>query len=112
MIIWFLINPGIYAREKYQTKLDNFFGIDKSYDILEDYVNENTAIKHRCRICKYEWTTSPANITGGMYGKTRVCPSCNKMIRTDFNKLSKSYILGYSQGKKDLPRWKTFLEIE
>lgn len=83
-----LRNNHKMTTEKYQTKLDNFFGIDKSYDILEDYVNENTAIKHRCRICKYEWTTSPANITGGMYGKTRVCPSCNKMIRTDFNKLS------------------------
>lgn len=74
--------------EKYQKKLDNFFGEDKSYDVLEEYVNENKAIKHRCRICNYEWNTSPANISGGLYGKTRVCPSCNNMIRDDYNNLS------------------------
>jgi len=83
-----LRNNHKMTTEKYQEKLDNFFGKDKSYDVLEDYINENTAIKHRCRICNYEWKTSPANITGGMHGKTRVCPSCNNMKRDDFNNLS------------------------
>lgn len=39
-----------------------------------------------------------------------IMPVSNR--ETDFNKLSKSYVLGYNQGKKDLPRWKAFLEIE
>lgn len=83
-----LRNNHKMTTEKYQKKLDDFFGIDKSYDVLEDFIDINTAIKHRCRICNYEWKTSPANIYGGLYGKTRVCPSCNNMIREDFNELT------------------------
>lgn len=84
------INNNKTTTEKYQKKLDDFFGKDKSYDILEDYIDENTAIKHRCRICKYEWKTSPANISSGLYGKNRVCPSCNHMKRDDFHNLTYS----------------------
>ena len=83
-----LRNNHKMTTKKYQKKLDDFFGKDKSYDILEEYVDANTAIKHRCRICNYEWKTSPANISGGLYGHSRVCPSCNNMKRDDFNNLS------------------------
>lgn len=76
--------------EKYQKTLDDFFGKDKSYKVLEDYIDENTAILHKCNICNYEWKTSPANIRGGLHGKTRVCPSCNGMKRDDFKNLSYS----------------------
>ena len=37
-------------------------------------------------------------------------PVSNKEI--NFNKLSESYVLGYNQGKRDLSRWKEFLEME
>ena len=76
------------TKEKYQEKLDSYFGKDKSYTVLEDFVDENTAILHKCNICNYEWKTSPANIYCGMYGKKRVCPSCNNMKRDDFKNLS------------------------
>jgi len=83
-----LKNNHKMTTEKYQNKLDKHFGKEKSYTILEEYIDENTAIKHRCNICNYEWKTSPANIYRGMYGKTRVCPSCNNMKRDDFNNLT------------------------
>lgn len=79
-----LQNNHKMTTEKYQKKLDEKFGKDKSYDVLEDYVKKNTPIKHRCRICGYEWKVSPTNISSGFYGKTRVCPSCNNMKRDDF----------------------------
>ncbi len=34
-------------------------------------------------------------------------PVSNK--ETNYNKLNESYVLGYNQGKRDLPRWKEFL---
>lgn len=84
--------------EKYQKTLDDFFGKDKSYEVLEEYVDENTAIMHKCNICNYEWKTSPANIRCGLYGKTRVCPSCNNMVRSFDDKTYLSRIK-----KKDVP---------
>lgn len=39
-----------------------------------------------------------------------VMPISNK--ETNFHKLSESYRLGYSQGKRDLSKWKEFLEME
>lgn len=36
-------------------------------------------------------------------------PVSNK--ETNYNKLNESYHLGYNQGKRDLPKWKEFLEI-
>lgn len=38
---------------------------------LEEYINGITNIRHRCKICKYEWSVRPNNILSG-YG----CPAC------------------------------------
>jgi predicted patatin/cPLA2 family phospholipase len=37
-------------------------------------------------------------------------PVTNKEL--DYEKLSKSYQMGYEQGKRDLPKWKAFLGLE
>jgi predicted patatin/cPLA2 family phospholipase len=37
-------------------------------------------------------------------------PVTNKEL--NYEKLSKSYEMGYEQGKKDLPKWKAFLGLE
>lgn len=39
-----------------------------------------------------------------------VMPISNR--ETDYKKLAGSYLLGYAQGKRDLEKWKAFLEVE
>ncbi len=43
-----------------------------------------------------------------------VCPETMpvKNMETNYNKLQESYRLGYAQGRRDLPYWKKFLEVE
>lgn len=43
-----------------------------------------------------------------------VCPETMpvKSMETNYDKLEESYKLGYAQGKRDLPRWKEFLEVK
>ena len=43
-----------------------------------------------------------------------VCPETMPVtsMETNYDKLEESYKLGYAQGKRDLPRWKEFLEVK
>lgn len=59
--------------------------IDKNISVitLDKYVNNHTKIKHKCKICSYEWDVKPANILSGY-----LCPVCaNKEILVGYNDL-------------------------
>jgi hypothetical protein len=42
------------------------------YEVLEEYVNNNTKILHRHKTCGHEWAIRPHDILHGGYG----CPAC------------------------------------
>lgn len=69
------------TKEDYQVELDELFKYDYSYEVLEEYIDSDTKIKHKCLKCNYEFSCTPKSIK---YSKTklnrRVCPSCNNMI--------------------------------
>lgn len=67
----------------YKTELDSLFPFNESYDLLEDYVDSNTPIKHRCQRCSYEWHITPNNILSYKTKGTRICPSCNNKVRDE-----------------------------
>ena len=73
------------AAKRYQQHLDNYFGKEKSYDLLEEYQGLDTKILHRCRICNYEWKVTPNNINLAIYRDKvkRVCPNCNNLKRVE-----------------------------
>ena len=55
---------------EYVEKLSN---INPNLIVLDEYVNTETKIKHKCKICKHEWEVKPGNILAG-----KGCPKCNE----------------------------------
>lgn len=54
--------------EKY---INELLEINSNIDVLDEYVNAHTVIKHKCKICNYEWSACPRNILSG-----KGCPVC------------------------------------
>ena len=48
---------------------------DRNIIVLEEYINNNTKIKHQCQICDHIWSVIPNNIKRGIG-----CPSCAKKV--------------------------------
>lgn len=46
--------------------------INNNIDVLEEYINAHTNIKHKCKTCHYEWYARPGNILSG-----KGCPVCS-----------------------------------
>lgn len=53
------------------------------YTLLEDYIDYDTPIMHKCNICDYEWKVSPSNLILSYKKGKHPCPSCNNMVRDD-----------------------------
>lgn len=47
--------------------------INSDVEVLEEYVNYNTRILHKCKICGYEWPIDPGHTLRG-----QGCPICNQ----------------------------------
>lgn len=61
-------------------------------EVIEDYINARTKIKHRCLICCYCWNVTPHNILNG-----RGCPLCrNKKNGDRLRKTHEQYVLELS----------------
>ena len=45
---------------------------------FEDFWDKSTKMKHKCKICGFEFEAIPSNI---LYAKHHYCPNCNKMVR-------------------------------
>ena len=67
-------------RKTHQQYLIEIINNNIPIEPLEEYVDGKTNIRHRCKICKYEWSTKPSNVLYG-YG----CPICgiqkNRAVR-------------------------------
>jgi predicted nucleic acid-binding Zn-ribbon protein len=53
--------------------VEKLLNINPNIIALEEYVNTETKIKHKCKVCEHEWSAKPANILAG-----KGCPKCNE----------------------------------
>lgn len=71
---------GRPKKMKYEDQLfQKFNGKIKN---IEEYVNLNTKILHRCNVHDYEFSSSPACVLNSKQG----CPKCGEEARIEFNK--------------------------
>lgn len=64
-------NNADMLRRSHDTYVSQVQNINNSVVVLGKYINARTPIKHKCKICEYEWETSPDSILHG-HG----CPRC------------------------------------
>lgn len=50
--------------------------ISKDIELLDNYINMRTKVKHRCLKCSNEFISSPKSVLNSLYG----CPSCSGKI--------------------------------
>ena len=92
------------SHNEYVIKLSN---INPNLIVLEEYCGTEIKIKHKCKVCKYEWGAKPGNILAG-----KGCPKCNeshgeKDISNYLNMNNITYIPQYTfddcKDKRKLP---------
>ena len=57
--------------EEYKAELKS---INPNIEVLEEYINTDTKILHKCKICNYEWKAKPSHILS-----KQSCPVCAKI---------------------------------
>lgn len=81
--------------------------INSDIEVVGEYVNSQTKIFHRCKLCNHEWEIVPNNILNG-----QGCPKCNishgeNGVAKYLNQYNISYISQYKfdncRNKKSLP---------
>ena len=100
----------VLSREKgYRKKPIKYEGIIKSYYRKYPLVIEAMLKRHIVynRILEELEELESEGKAFLVYPKTM--PVSSRQI--SYNKLSESYLLGYTQGQEDLPQWKKFLDI-
>lgn len=65
---------------------------DSKIEIIGDYVNFQTSIKCKCRVCNYEWNASPRKLRNGVK-----CPSCIGKVKYD----TESFIRKFYENNPD-----------
>lgn len=87
--------------------MQELFIVNPDIEAVEQYINQNTPILHRCKIDGHEWKAAPNNILQGTG-----CPVCNlshgeRQIRRWLCNNNISYILQKTfedcKNKKQLP---------
>lgn len=87
------------SHNEYVIKLSN---INSNIIALEEYLNTEIKIKHKCKVCRHEWKVKPGNLLAG-----KGCPKCNeshgeKSISNYLNINNITYIPQYTfDGCKD-----------
>lgn len=66
------------THDEYIKELDE---VRSNVEPLEEYIDTNTPIRHRCKICNYKWPIRPAR---ALYGN--VCPNCSGKIKRTHEK--------------------------
>lgn len=82
-------NCSLKSRIKKRTKTNDRFNEEMQekhpdIEVLGKYSNGKTPILFRCKICGYEWESSPDNLLNGNHGKGNGCPNCRKRSETSF----------------------------
>lgn len=61
------------THEQYLMELEK---VNPCIEVLGLYTLNNQKIRHRCKVCKYEWDATPINVLRG-----RGCPACGNLKR-------------------------------
>lgn len=64
--------------------------LNNNIEIMEEFINTDTPILHKCKTCEYEWKVRPNHILLGTG-----CPKCANNIRKTHNEYVKEIILLY-----------------
>lgn len=59
-------------KKNHEKYIEDLSKVNSNIDVLDEYVNSNTNIRHKCKICGYEWSARPGNILAG-----KGCPVCS-----------------------------------
>lgn len=87
----------ILYQNRYSKKYIEYLS-SKNIELLENYINNCTKIKHRCKTCNQEWYTTPSTT---MLSNGKLCPKCAgvyKMTEEEYlneleNKYPKQFVL-------------------
>lgn len=63
-------------RRTHDEYVEELMSINPNIEVLEQYINKDTAIKHKCLIDSYEWYPIPNNLLRGAK-----CPRCSRVER-------------------------------
>lgn len=75
------------THDEYVLELRN---INPNIEVLDLFINTITEIKHKCKVCEYEWFTTPHRLLRA--GRTR-CPECAKKLAIEKSK-KQNYAVG------------------
>jgi hypothetical protein len=64
---------GESKRKDVEEYLKELLNVNQNIELVDDYINYNTAILHKCKKCNYEWPISPQHTLRG-----QGCPRCNE----------------------------------
>ena len=66
---------GTTRKKTHQQYVNELSMINSNIEVIEQYINSNTKIKHRCKIDGHEWYVKPLHTLNG-----RGCPKCTNHI--------------------------------
>lgn len=71
------------AKRTHKQYMEDLFIVNPYIEPIEDYINTDTVILHRCKICEYVWTVKPNHTLHG-HG----CPMCGFKSSADSKRKS------------------------
>lgn len=74
---------GLQRRKSHQQYLDDLAMVNIDIEPIEDYINTDTIILHRCKICGHIWPIKPNHTLSG-HG----CPMCGFKLNADSKRKS------------------------
>lgn len=63
-------NKNGASHNEYVVKLSN---INPNITVLEEYINTEIKIRHKCKLCGHQWSVKPGNLLAG-----KGCPKCGE----------------------------------
>jgi len=63
-------------KKTHEQYLKELKAINSNINVLEDYINNNKKIAHKCQICGYIWSSAPTNTLRG-----EGCPKCAGVLK-------------------------------
>lgn len=78
---------------------DELYNVNPNVEVLGEYINANTKILHRCKLCLKEWYVLPNNLLKGHGCKTCVSTKSHEQYIVDVSKTNPNVkILGRYTG--------------
>lgn len=84
------------TRKTHDQYIKEIFEKDSNIEVIDNYIDSHTPIRHKCKKCEYEWLSSPSNVLNG-----NGCPRCNSS-KGEYNisKIFDFYKIKYETQKK------------